>query len=67
MFKIMDMTDLYKLEKKKQPAEIVSEFGDYRIATGVTVADYYRMRRLLREADESAESHSIIGRELEAA
>jgi hypothetical protein len=67
VFKTIEMTDLYRLEKEKSITEIVSKFGDYTIATGVTVADYYRMRRLLREADESAESHSIIGPELKAA
>jgi len=54
MFQVIDITELYRLEKRKPVHAIVAKFGDYNVTTGVTVADYYYTLQFLQAAKKSS-------------
>ena len=67
MFQIIEITELYKLERRKPVEAIVAEFGDYAVAPGVTVADYYKTLNFLRTAKKSKRPRPVLPMDLEFA
>ena len=51
MFQLLNMTDLYALERDKPVQEIVAIYGNCIIASGVSVADYYTMLDFFRKTE----------------
>ena len=67
MFQVIEITKLYELEQRKPVEAIIAEYGDYAVAPGVTVADYYKTLSFLRAAKKSKRPRPVLPLDLEFA
>lgn len=67
MFQVIDITELYRLEKRKPVRAIVAKFGSYSVSTGVTVAEYYNTLEFLQTAKKSRRRRVTVPWEFEPA
>jgi hypothetical protein len=67
MFQIINITKLYELERQKSVDQIIAEFGNYTVATGITVTDYYGTLAFYRKAKKVKKARAVLPIELELA